>query len=269
MAVWDAAYINDLPDKCFLYIEEGGTKDAEGKTKPRRLRHFPFRDADGKIDLPHLRNALARIPQANLPDEVKRSCIAKARRILNAARAQGGMEEAVRPSAEGLHESLSGGLPELQNDVLKDCVLIRAGMNAAGTHYYTPEFLETLVDVSEGALSFLNHPTQSERRERPERGLEHLAAHVSNVRYDATQAALIGDITLIKNVTPAEHARALFADPVVRETAGLSINYPYEVDAKFVSMGGRTVTVPTRLAGPPGAKPFYDFVTVPGAGGRV
>jgi len=63
-AVWDTAYINDLPDSAFAYIEPGGSKDADGKTIPRSLRHFPYKGSDGKVDLPHLRNALARCPQS-------------------------------------------------------------------------------------------------------------------------------------------------------------------------------------------------------------
>jgi len=81
-AVWSTAYINDLPDSHFLYIEPGGKKDAEGKTVPRRLRHFPYKDAQGNIDLPHLRNAIARAPQSNLPQSVIKRVQAKARRIL-------------------------------------------------------------------------------------------------------------------------------------------------------------------------------------------
>lgn len=61
---WTTAYINRLPDGAFLYIESGGEKDEDGRTTPRRLRHFPIRDASGEVDLPHLRNAIARIPQA-------------------------------------------------------------------------------------------------------------------------------------------------------------------------------------------------------------
>mgnify|MGYP001564862500 CR=1 FL=1 len=63
-AVWPAKYVNNLKDECFAYIEPGGEKDEEGKTKPRSLRHFPYKDASGKVDLPHLRNALARAPQS-------------------------------------------------------------------------------------------------------------------------------------------------------------------------------------------------------------
>ena len=83
-ATWDTAYINDLPDSAFLYIEPGGKKDSDGKTTPRALRHFPYKDASGAIDLPHLRNALARIPQSNLPADVKDSLTVKATKILDA-----------------------------------------------------------------------------------------------------------------------------------------------------------------------------------------
>jgi HK97 family phage prohead protease len=82
-AVWTTAYINDLPDSAFLYIESGGSKDSEGKTTPRSLRHFPYKDANGSVDLPHLRNALARIPQSNLPQNVKDRLTARAQRILD------------------------------------------------------------------------------------------------------------------------------------------------------------------------------------------
>ena len=66
-AEWSRAFVNDLPDSAFLYIEPGGRKDEDGKTVPRSLRHFPVRDDQGELDLPHLRNAIARIPQARIP----------------------------------------------------------------------------------------------------------------------------------------------------------------------------------------------------------
>jgi uncharacterized protein len=65
MAEWDASYVNDLPDSAFLLIEAGGHKDRDGKTVPRELRRFPVRNAAGGVDAAHLRNALARIPQAS------------------------------------------------------------------------------------------------------------------------------------------------------------------------------------------------------------
>jgi len=103
-AVWSTAQVNDLPDSSFLYISPGGQKDGEGKTKPRTLRHFPYKDASGKIDLPHLRNAIARIPQANIPADKKTSLQARARRLLaNASKEdEGWFEELVNRVKEAL-----------------------------------------------------------------------------------------------------------------------------------------------------------------------
>lgn len=70
-AEWTTEYINDLPDECFAYIEPGGEKDEQGKTKPRSLRHLPYRDAQGRPDADHVRNALARLPLTDIPAEAK------------------------------------------------------------------------------------------------------------------------------------------------------------------------------------------------------
>jgi len=87
-AEWTAATVNDLPDGAFLYIEPGGTKDEEGKTKPRSLRHFPYKDKSGAVDAAHARNAIARIPQSNAPGlsaDKKQALQERARRELEAA----------------------------------------------------------------------------------------------------------------------------------------------------------------------------------------
>jgi len=63
-AKWTTAYINNLPDSAFLHIEAGGKKDEDGKTVPRSLRHLPVKDAEGKFDIEHVRNAIGRAPQA-------------------------------------------------------------------------------------------------------------------------------------------------------------------------------------------------------------
>lgn len=76
-SVWTTAYVNSLPDSSFAFIGSGGSKDSEGKTTPRSLRHFPYKDAQGHPDAAHVRNALARIPQSNVPDSAKASALAK------------------------------------------------------------------------------------------------------------------------------------------------------------------------------------------------
>lgn len=83
-AVWDTAYVNNLPDSSFAYIEPGGKKGSDGKTEPRSLRHFPYKDASGNVDLAHVRNMIARAPQANVPDNIKARVQALGRRLLGA-----------------------------------------------------------------------------------------------------------------------------------------------------------------------------------------
>jgi hypothetical protein len=85
-AVWSGKYVDALPDSSFLWVEDGGQKDDEGKTVPRSKRHLPYKDASGTVDLPHLRNAIARIPQADGLDAGKKAQLqARARRMLSAA----------------------------------------------------------------------------------------------------------------------------------------------------------------------------------------
>ena len=62
-AAMSSADQNDLPDSAFAFIEPGGSKDSEGKTTPRSLRHFPIHDAA------HVRNALSRAPQSPFGDK--------------------------------------------------------------------------------------------------------------------------------------------------------------------------------------------------------
>ena len=75
---FDRKFINDLPEAAFAVILAGGKKDSEGKTVPRSLRKLPHHNANVKdgnnndtVDLPHLRNALARLPQSNMPASAK------------------------------------------------------------------------------------------------------------------------------------------------------------------------------------------------------
>jgi len=93
-ATWSAAFINDLPDSSFFLIEGGGKKDKDGKTEPRSLRHLPYKDASGKVDLPHLRNAIARAAQVKLKDgktisaDAAKAIQTKAQKILDSMKAE-------------------------------------------------------------------------------------------------------------------------------------------------------------------------------------
>jgi hypothetical protein len=102
LAVWDSASQSDLPDSSFAVIEDGGTKDADGKTTPRSLRHFPIRDASGKPDAPHVRNALSRLPQSNLSPAL----MAKAKAAIDKAAASLGIGDSLK-GADSMNEIAS------------------------------------------------------------------------------------------------------------------------------------------------------------------
>lgn len=101
--VWSVAYQNNLPDSSFAYISGGGKKDSSGKTTPRSLRHLPYKDANGKIDSAHVRNALARLNQTQIPASAKASARAK----LVAAAKQVGIE--VESNSTEVNGKVEGG----------------------------------------------------------------------------------------------------------------------------------------------------------------
>jgi len=82
-AEWTAAYINDLPDSSFAVIEPAYPE----KTQDKRCRHLPYKDKDGTVDLPHLRNPLARMNQIDpVTDSISAADLrAKAQTVLIAA----------------------------------------------------------------------------------------------------------------------------------------------------------------------------------------
>ncbi|MBU1483193.1 MAG: hypothetical protein KKH12_16135 [Gammaproteobacteria bacterium] len=126
MAEWTTEYINDLPDSAFLFVEEGGEMDEDGKTVPRTLRHFPIYDIDGNLDLPHLRNAIARIPQSTaegLTEEKMGELQEMARKLLEEAQPEGdGMDggEPSREPAAAAPEPVEAAAPEKKGDVTKE-----------------------------------------------------------------------------------------------------------------------------------------------------
>jgi hypothetical protein len=74
-AVWTSAYVDSLPDSSFAFVD--------GKT-----RKLPYKDANGKVDLPHVRNALARLSQTQgIPDSEKASIKTKLQSALKNTKA--------------------------------------------------------------------------------------------------------------------------------------------------------------------------------------
>lgn len=80
-ALLSTADKDSLPDSAFLYVESGGTKEG-GKTTPLSLRHFPYRDSAGKMDVAHLRAACSDIPKSSLPKDVRDKLQVRAEKLL-------------------------------------------------------------------------------------------------------------------------------------------------------------------------------------------
>lgn len=118
-AAMSAADINDLPDSDFAYIEPGGEKDDEGKTTPRRLRHYPVHDEA------HARNAYARASTAIAGDDEDAKAIAeKAMPKIRAAARKFGvtLAEDEQKSAKWAAEHRSGPSYEDLRDLLSTAV---------------------------------------------------------------------------------------------------------------------------------------------------
>jgi HK97 family phage prohead protease len=116
---WNASYVNDLPDSAFLYIAPNGSKDSTGRTVPRSLRYFPVRDANGKIDEPHLANALARIPQASsLSADARATAMNAAKRMAKGTGVSGGKGEYTGTAGSG--RSAVGGYDDVPDVALGD-----------------------------------------------------------------------------------------------------------------------------------------------------
>ena len=114
-AVWTTAYVNDLPDSSFAYISPGGKKDSDGKTTPRSLRHLPYKDSSGKVDAAHVRNALARLSQTQIPADAK----AKAKVKLTSAAHSVGVDVSDDKKSEDVEDLTKGGENKTMKEEIK------------------------------------------------------------------------------------------------------------------------------------------------------
>jgi hypothetical protein len=121
---WDADYINSLPDSAFAVIEPAYQ---HGETGDKRARHLPHHDRSGEIDLPHLRNALARLSQIRpvtdsinrdeLVRQARRHLCSHARRLNIDSAVCGEGAEAEKTPCERAKESLLKRVQQLETEV--------------------------------------------------------------------------------------------------------------------------------------------------------
>jgi len=171
-AKWTVAYINTLPDSCFAYIEAGGKKDKEGKTEPRSLRHLPYKDASGKVDLPHLRNAIARAPHVKDKNGNKLSEAIVARIQSKLRKLLGNNTEKELSEEKVIYQVMNSGNIELEDK--QDLSEFRKELLRVGSWYHgaskdgilkvTKEMLKSIVNnfknkVLDNVFVPLGHPT--------------------------------------------------------------------------------------------------------------
>ncbi len=111
-AEWNTTYVNNLSDDCFAAIEFGGTKDDQGKTTPRSLRHLEYKNAEGNLDQAHVVAALQRLDQTKISPELKAQALKK----LCSAAGELKIESAVC-NLQGKSENLKSQLTEAQKTI--------------------------------------------------------------------------------------------------------------------------------------------------------
>lgn len=171
-----------------------------------------------------------------------------------------------RPAGEvRTHESVGGAITEAPKDTasgrLVTIDIIRSGWNASGSRYYPVDVLERDVPKIYGKSTqmYIDHPSATEGDDRPERSLQTLAG----VFVDEPWAVREND----GSVTMRTTARVFGPwQPLIREawdTIGVSINGNGRGD--YGTAEGRQGLIIDELT----SGRSVDFVTVPGAGGRV
>jgi len=221
-SVWSTAYINNLEDECFLYIEPGGTKDESGKTTPRDLRHFPFKDASGKVDLVHVKNALSRIPQADVPAAAKAAATKKAQSLLEAHRG-----DAVTRYDRGVGQLLRPFRRDTDGAVLYECQVAHPGVliyqNADGSTRRELVPAETLTDPAwleslARATVTLQHPPEEVR---PETYQKYSVGDTTDP--DASEVTAAGGHVRIKLAVRRKDALDAVRDGVVEISPGYQV----------------------------------------------
>ena len=101
-AVWTQKYIDSLPDSAFAYVEDGADKD---KSK----RHLPYKDKAGNVDAAHVKAALSRLDQTDIPAAAK---AAAKRKLMAAAKTLGIDSDDAARSAGALWAGRDAGMDD-------------------------------------------------------------------------------------------------------------------------------------------------------------
>ena len=87
-----------FPDECFAYVPP----EAKGQDGKKSLRSLPYKNADGSVDPDHLRNALARFNQTEIPSDEKAGVLSK---LCSAAKKAGIDSDFCKEHSSEMHQS--------------------------------------------------------------------------------------------------------------------------------------------------------------------
>lgn len=139
-------------------------------------------------------------------------------------------------------------------------VVIKPGLNASKERYYAPETLARDFGLFEGVKMYADHPTEADDKARPERSIKDWVATLKNVRVDS-KGQLIGEAHVVEPWMQAK--LAALRDKNMLAEMGISINAVGTATKGTIE--GTKTNVIERIA----RVRSVDFVTEPGAGGRV
>ena len=142
-----------------------------------------------------------------------------------------------------------------------EVTLVEAGTNIQKKRHYPVKTIQESAGIFKGWKMYINHPTPSEEKERPERNLRDWASTIVESRYENGKA--IGVVAIHDT-----WLRERLADPVAREHIGLSINTGGKISIGRVN-GQEMQIVEAIISKRKNGPPSVDWVTEAGARGKV
>ena len=141
-----------------------------------------------------------------------------------------------------------------------DITIIKKGFNLSEKRFYPWDMLQKCKGIFEGLKMFADHPTPNEERQIPERSVRSWVANLTNVA-DGPNGTLVGKAKIIEPWF--KEKLALMKEQGLLHEMGISIVALGE-SVKAKVEGRDTMMIEKLVKGR-----SVDFVTYPGAGGRV
>lgn len=167
---WSNAYVNQLPNSSFLYIDREGTK------------YFPIADAEGKIEISKVEEALASLGDVNLPTrrvrEMKKTLMAISSKIKNGSYIAEVSKEFIGDSQYNVEEDTVDKLEELQAKLAE--LKVERDNALAGLEEVNGKLTEANAEVER--LTKLNEDNETELTE-----LREMKASIEKAEADAAK----------------------------------------------------------------------------------